>query len=154
MHVGSLGRLGKLFSTKSFRLTRSRTLLGRQSHARLCIVGVSSLVSREIVMSARRVTPAGKQRVRTGCLTCRRRRRKCKSSSRATLQHLVMLACLLRISSIQMGKTQFADRGARKATSKNLAARIVKLRAFPADMVPTCLLYRSLTLDHNRLMGH
>ncbi|KAL5352800.1 hypothetical protein ACLOAV_002748 [Pseudogymnoascus australis] len=28
-------------------------------------------------MSARRVTPAGKQRVRTGCLTCRRRRRKC-----------------------------------------------------------------------------
>ncbi|KFZ25282.1 hypothetical protein V502_00242 [Pseudogymnoascus sp. VKM F-4520 (FW-2644)] len=40
-------------------------------------VGVSSLVAREIVMSARRVTPAGKQRVRTGCLTCRRRRRKC-----------------------------------------------------------------------------
>lgn len=65
-----------------------------------------------------------------------------------------MLACLLRISSIQMGKTQFADRGARKVTSKNLAARIVKLRAFPADMVPTCPLYRSLTLDHNSLMGH
>ncbi|KFY03134.1 hypothetical protein V490_00281 [Pseudogymnoascus sp. VKM F-3557] len=63
--------------TATSALPQVAQLLDRLSYVGLCVVGVCSHIAREIVMSARRATPAGKQRVRTGCLTCRKRRRKC-----------------------------------------------------------------------------